>query len=119
MTAKIHLDTDIGGDIDDLCALALLLRWPGAELLGITTVADGGGQRAGCVRYVLRQAGREDIPVAAGADAALPSFREYPGLPDHNAYWPEPVPPAPGPGEAALEGHWLAARRSRGAPSAM
>jgi hypothetical protein len=25
----VHLDTDIGGDIDDLCALAMLLRWPG------------------------------------------------------------------------------------------
>lgn len=24
----IHLDTDLGGDIDDLCALAMLLRWP-------------------------------------------------------------------------------------------
>ena len=23
---KVHLDTDLGGDIDDLCALALLLR---------------------------------------------------------------------------------------------
>lgn len=22
---KVHLDTDLGGDIDDLCALALLL----------------------------------------------------------------------------------------------
>ena len=26
--AKIHLDTDLGGDIDDLCALAMLLKWP-------------------------------------------------------------------------------------------
>ncbi|MDQ6662114.1 MAG: hypothetical protein M3Z24_14260 [Chloroflexota bacterium] len=25
---KIHLDTDIGGDMDDLCALAMLLKWP-------------------------------------------------------------------------------------------
>jgi hypothetical protein len=25
---KIHLDTDLGGDIDDICALAMLLRWP-------------------------------------------------------------------------------------------
>jgi inosine-uridine nucleoside N-ribohydrolase len=37
---KIHLDTDLGGDIDDLCALALLLRWPGVEVTGITTVID-------------------------------------------------------------------------------
>jgi hypothetical protein len=25
----VHVDTDIGGDIDDLCALAMLLRWSG------------------------------------------------------------------------------------------
>jgi hypothetical protein len=24
---KVHLDTDLGSDIDDLCALAMLLRW--------------------------------------------------------------------------------------------
>ena len=32
---KIHLDTDIGGDIDDLCALAMLLKWPGLEITGV------------------------------------------------------------------------------------
>ena len=31
---KIHLDTDLGSDTDDLCALAMLLGWPGAELVG-------------------------------------------------------------------------------------
>lgn len=29
---KIHLDTDIGGDMDDLCALAMLLKWPDLEI---------------------------------------------------------------------------------------
>jgi hypothetical protein len=33
---KVHLDTDIGGDIDDLCALAMLLGWSGVEVVGIT-----------------------------------------------------------------------------------
>lgn len=50
---KIHLDTDLGGDIDDLCALAMLLRWRNVELTGITTVAENGGKRAGHTRYVL------------------------------------------------------------------
>lgn len=50
---KIHLDTDLGGDIDDLCALAMLLRWENVELTGITTVAESGGKRAGYTRYVL------------------------------------------------------------------
>ncbi len=103
MPTQVHLDTDLAGDIDDLCALALLLRWPDVAMTGLTTVADGGGQRAGYAHYVLGLAGRADIPVAAGADAALPYYREYPGLPDHNAYWPEPVPPAPGPIDTALD----------------
>jgi inosine-uridine nucleoside N-ribohydrolase len=37
---RIHLDTDLGGDTDDVRTLAMLLRWPGVELAGITTVAD-------------------------------------------------------------------------------
>ncbi len=27
---KFHLDTDSGGDIDDRCALTMVLNWPGA-----------------------------------------------------------------------------------------
>lgn len=66
---RIHLDTDLGGDLDDLCALAMLLRWPGDEpvqITGITVVGDTGGRRTGMVRRVLEIAGRTDIPVAAG-----------------------------------------------------
>jgi inosine-uridine nucleoside N-ribohydrolase len=37
---SLHLDTDLGGDIDDLCALAMVLNWPEAELTAVTTVAD-------------------------------------------------------------------------------
>jgi purine nucleosidase len=38
---KIHLDTDFGGNIDDICTLALLLRWPGdVHLTAITTVGE-------------------------------------------------------------------------------
>ncbi|MGI6206661.1 MAG: nucleoside hydrolase [Anaerolineae bacterium] len=97
MTAlKLHLDTDLGGDIDDLCALAIVLGWPGAELIAVTTNSDDGGRRAGYTRYALELAGRGDIPVAAGADVSLGCYRLHPGLPDEAAYWPEPVPPAPG-----------------------
>ena len=93
---KIHLDTDLGGDIDDLCALAMLLRWDGVELTGITTVAEANGRRAGYTRYVLGLEGKSDIPVAAGADVSGGFFR-YPelGYPDEHRYWPEPVVPSP------------------------
>jgi len=100
---KLHLDTDIGGDIDDLCALAMVLNWPDADLLAVTTNQDNSGRRAGYARYALRLAGREDIPVAAGADASLDCYRTYPGLPDESVYWPEPIPPAPAPLDRALD----------------
>jgi len=95
---KVHLDTDLGGDIDDLCALAMLLRWPEQiQLTGITTVAEAQGKRAGYVRYLLGLEGRNQIPVAAGAEVSEGYYR-YPelGYPDEERYWPEPIPPAPG-----------------------
>jgi len=100
---KIHLDTDLGGDIDDLCALALLLRWKeDIQLTGITTVAELNGRRAGYVRYVLGLVGRGDIPVAAGVDNSQ-GFYPYPlGLPDEGRYWPEPVNPSPDDSAEAL-----------------
>ncbi len=99
---EIHLDTDLGGDIDDLCALAMVLNWPGAELCGVTTVAEHGGKRAGYVRHALALAGRQDIPVAAGADVALGCYVPWSALPDEDRYWPGPIPPAPGPIDDAL-----------------
>ena len=34
---KIHIDTDIGADVDDLCAIAYLLKRPDVTVTGITT----------------------------------------------------------------------------------
>ena len=48
---KLHLDIDLGGEIDDVCALAMLLKWPDLEITGITTVSDDQGRRAGYTRY--------------------------------------------------------------------
>src|SRR5262245_50768315 len=92
---KLHIDTDLGGDIDDLCALAMVLNWPDAELLAVTTVAEHRGKRAGYTRYALGLAEREDIPVAAGAEASLDCYRLWQGLPDEDVYWPEPIPSSP------------------------
>jgi inosine-uridine nucleoside N-ribohydrolase len=38
---KIHLDTDIGGDLDDVCALALLLSMREVEITGVTIETIG------------------------------------------------------------------------------
>jgi purine nucleosidase len=104
MAKKIHLDTDIGGDMDDLCALAMLLNWPDLEITGVTTVAEERGRRAGYARYALDLMGRTDIPVAAGADTADSYFRyNQLGYPPDAENWPEPVPPLPGPPDEMLD----------------
>jgi len=104
MTYKVHVDTDLGGDIDDLCALAMLLRWKNVEITGITTVAEDKGRRKGYVRKVLELEERTDIPVAAGADVSQRFYR-YPelGYPDEARYWMEPVMPSSNPPEDALQ----------------
>jgi inosine-uridine nucleoside N-ribohydrolase len=100
---NLHLDTDLGGDIDDLCALAMLCKWPGVELSAITTNQDDRGTRAGYVRYALNLAGKPEVPVAAGADPSLGCYRFFPRLPDETRYWPKPIPPAPGRLDKALD----------------
>jgi len=96
---QVHLDTDFGGDTDDLCALAYLLGRPDVELLGVTTCCDSGGKRAGYVRYVLDLAGIGEVPVAAGAAGSLGGWvglgPEGPGLPPEDEFWPEPIPALP------------------------
>jgi purine nucleosidase len=94
---KIHLDTDLGGDIDDACALAMLLRWSGVEMTAITTSAEAHGRRAGYVRHILSLEHREDIPVAAGADAPL----AHP-YPDEEIYWGNRIAPSPNALDTAL-----------------
>lgn len=74
-------DTDIGSDIDDALALAYLLREPRCELLGITTVSGQAQVRAQLADAVCRAAGREAIPVHAGAESPLlvpPKQKEAP-----------------------------------------
>jgi inosine-uridine nucleoside N-ribohydrolase len=102
--SKIHLDTDLGGDIDDLCALGMLLHWEDVELTGITTVAEANGRRAGYIRYVLELEGRNIILIAAGADVSQ-GFYRYPelGYPDEERYWSKPVTPSPNPVEDAIQ----------------
>lgn len=101
-TRKIHLDTDIGGDPDDVCALVMLLRWPDVEITGITTVTEQDGRRAGYAHEILRLTGRTDIPVAAGASDGIKGLRVQPEIPKEADFWPEPVPPRPNPPDEAL-----------------
>jgi inosine-uridine nucleoside N-ribohydrolase len=62
----IILDTDIGTDIDDAFALALVLRSPELDLIGVTTVSGDTAARAAIAAKMLSIAGRGDVPVFAG-----------------------------------------------------
>ncbi len=64
---KIIIDTDIGDDVDDAFAVALALRSPELQILGITTSFGDTEGRAKIADRLLSEAGRLDIPVAAGA----------------------------------------------------
>jgi purine nucleosidase len=99
---KIHLDTDIGGDMDDVCALAMLLKLPDLQITGVTTVSDQQGRRAGYVQYVLSLVERTDIPFAAGADVSGGYYRYELGYPPDAENWPEPMTPRPGPPDKAV-----------------
>ena len=63
---KVIIDTDIGDDIDDAFAVALALRSPELQILGITTTFGDTESRAKLLDRFLGEAGRSDIPVAAG-----------------------------------------------------
>lgn len=97
---RIHLDTDLGSDTDDLCALAMLLGWEGVEITGVTTSTDPRGARAGFCEYALRVAAREDVEVRAGAEGSLSGLYVPLAFPD---YWPEPIEPRPARRGEALE----------------
>ena len=64
----IILDTDIGTDIDDAFALALIINSPELELLGVTTVAGDTQARARLAAKLLWVAGGtwRKVPVYAG-----------------------------------------------------
>ena len=98
---RVHLDTDLGSDTDDVAALAMLLGAHDVELIGVTTSIDPGGRRAGFVAEVLREAGRDEVPVAAGAAVSLTTLVMPGHIPEDAGRWPEPVAPVPSPAGAA------------------
>lgn len=66
LKTPILLDTDIGSDIDDAFALALILESPELDLLGVTTVSGDTQARARLAAKMLWEIGRKEVPVAAG-----------------------------------------------------
>ncbi|MEU7827854.1 nucleoside hydrolase [Nonomuraea sp. NPDC049129] len=109
---QIVLDTDLGSDVDDALALAVLLGSPEVDLLGCVTVYGDTALRARLAQRLVRLAGRT-LTVVPGAEKTL-TDREvwwaghegklFPDLdtervshePDATAYLTELVRQAPG-----------------------
>lgn len=70
-TLPIILDTDIGDDIDDALALAVILNSPEFELRGVTTVFRDAPRRAQLTEYLLHFWNRDDVPVEVGSSRPL------------------------------------------------
>jgi len=67
---KVIIDTDIGDDVDDGFALALAVKSPELEILGVTTTFGDTEARAKITDRFLGEVGRGEIPVLAGKATA-------------------------------------------------
>ncbi|GAA4449645.1 hypothetical protein GCM10023189_09060 [Nibrella saemangeumensis] len=65
---KVIFDCDLGDDIDDAYALALLVASPELDVLGITTCYGRTDDRARLACQLLYDWGLDSIPVAVGRD---------------------------------------------------
>lgn len=70
---KVIVDMDIGDDIDDAFALALLLQSPEIEIVGITTDWGDTALRVRLLERLLRETGHAGIPVAQGITTPNPT----------------------------------------------
>src|SRR5690348_2648179 len=75
-TEKIIIDTDIGDDIDDAFAVALALRSPELQILGISTTFGDTETRAKLLNRLLGEVGRSEIPVAVGTPTTNINFTQ-------------------------------------------
>jgi len=67
---KVIIDTDIGDDVDDGFALALAVRSPELQVLGVMTTFGDTEARAKIADRFLGEVGRAEIPVLAGKATA-------------------------------------------------
>jgi purine nucleosidase len=76
---KVIIDTDIGDDVDDAFALALAVKSPEFEIMGVSTTFGETELRAKLADRFLGEVGRSDIPVMAGkvTPATAMSQRRY------------------------------------------
>jgi hypothetical protein len=100
---RIHLDTDIGGDTDDLCARdAAWLAWCGTRGRNHLHRLRWHASRTCPLRAEARRVGGCTCDGRCGWLAGG-FYRDPPSLSDLERNWPEPVAPEPSPPGAALD----------------
>ena len=62
----VILDTDIGDDIDDTWALAMLLGSPQVDLRLVVTASDDTPTKTRLLAKILEKMGKTDIPIGTG-----------------------------------------------------
>lgn len=86
MALPLLFDTDIGTDIDDAYALALILASPELDLRGVTVCNNRTDQRASLALKMLYETGNEHVPVAKGrATETGGGVNQYPWAADFSA----------------------------------
>ncbi len=68
---KLLLDTDIGTDVDDALALALLIAQRDVQLVGVTTAHAHAPLRAAIASALLKNSEKQSVPVVAGRSEPL------------------------------------------------
>jgi inosine-uridine nucleoside N-ribohydrolase len=72
MTIPVVLDTDIGSDMDDSWALAMLLGCPELDLRLVVTATADTTYRARVAAGILIAGGRDDVPIGIGPPTDKP-----------------------------------------------
>ncbi len=80
----VILDTDIGGDIDDTWALAMLLKSPELDLKLVVTDTGNTRYRARVAAKLLETAGRTDVPIGIGIHQGDDTGPQAPWVEDYD-----------------------------------
>jgi purine nucleosidase len=73
----VIFDTDIGTDVDDILALALVAKAPELNLLGVTTVYGDTLLRSKIAKVTAQLLGRDNIEIVPGEKATLSGRQIY------------------------------------------
>jgi purine nucleosidase len=77
LPCPVLLDTDVGTDVDDAIAIALILASPEIDLSAVTIVSGDTQLRGRIARKLLTLGGRHHVPVAAGVSEPILHQRNF------------------------------------------